>query len=195
MKNSKKFIVEKGKLKKYIDHLAVLDIGRKKRAEKRKEKLEIEKNKTFSDYDWQRLFDDGSLKVCELDKYIANYNIRSTHKLKKKDKVRLIQRHIAQASDMQLNDDQERDLEECTEEEIEIVSQHHSESDSSESSDDSGNDTVIADTCLSDPSSDESDEFNDENWADNSFDAGSLFTTTRSGRTATTWKAAEYVSF
>ena len=84
---SKKFIVEKGKLKKYIDHLAVLDIGRKKRAEKRKEKLEIEKNKTFSDYDWQRLFDDGSLlklKVCELDKYIENYNIRSTNKLKKK---------------------------------------------------------------------------------------------------------------
>jgi hypothetical protein len=64
-----------------FDHLAVLDVGRKKRAEKRKEMLEME----ISDYDWQKLFNDGSLskfKVCELDKYLRNYNIRSTHKLK-----------------------------------------------------------------------------------------------------------------
>ena len=33
---SKKYIVYKGKLKKYIDHLAVLGVERKKRAEKRK---------------------------------------------------------------------------------------------------------------------------------------------------------------
>jgi hypothetical protein len=195
---SKKYIVEKGKLKKYIDHLAVLDVGKTKRAEKRKEMLEMEKKKTFSDYDWQKLFDDGSLsklKVCELDKYLRNYNIRSTHKLKKKGKVRLIQRHIARASDMQLNDDQEKDLDEYTEEEIENESQSHSQIDSSESSDDSGDDIVIADTHLSNSSSDESNELNDDNRPDDSFDVGGLFTVTRSGRTATTWKAAEYVSF
>ena len=55
---SKKFIVEKGKLKKYIDYLAVLEIGRKKRAKKRKKALEIEKRKEFYDCDWQKLFED-----------------------------------------------------------------------------------------------------------------------------------------
>ena len=162
----KKFIVDKGKLKKYIDHLAVLDVGRKKRAEKRKEMLEME----ISDYDWQKLFNDGSLskfKVCELDKYLRNYNIRSTHKLKKKDKVRLIQRHIARASDMQLKDNRENDLEEYTEEEIENESQSYSEIDSSESSDDSGY-IVVADTHLSNSSSDESNELNDDNRPDDS---------------------------
>ncbi len=151
--------------------------------------LEMEKKKTFSDYDWQKLFNDGSLsrlKVCELDKYLRNYNIRSTYKLKKKDKVRLIQRHIARASDMQLNDDQEKDLEEYTEQEIENESQSYSEIDSSESSDDSGYDIVIADTHLSNSSSDESNELNDDNRPDDSVDVGGLFTVTRSGRTATT---------
>ena len=104
--------------------------------------------------------------MCELDKYLRNYNIRSTHKLKKKDKVCLIQRHIARASDMQLNDDQEKDLEEYTEEEIENESQRYSEIDSSESSGDSEYDIVIADTHLSNSSSDESNELNDDNRPD-----------------------------
>ena len=80
----------------------------------------------------------------------------------------LIQRHIARASNMQLNDDQEKDLEEYTEKEIENESQSYSEIDSSESSDDSGYDIGNADTHLSNSSSDESNKLNDDNRPDDS---------------------------
>ena len=77
------------------------------------------------------------------------------------------ERHIARASIMQLSDDQENDLEEHTEEEIENESQSYSEIDSSESSDDTGY-IVVADTHLSNSSSDESNELNHDNRPDDS---------------------------
>ena len=111
-------------------HLAVLEMKRKKRAEERKKALELEKRKEFSDYDWLKLFVDGSLsklKVYKLDKYLENYKIRNTYKLKKKDKVRMIQRHIAMTSDRP----QEKDVEAVTQREEESDSKSFSsESDS-----------------------------------------------------------------
>ena len=137
------------------------------------------------------MFDDGSLsklKVCELDKYLGHYKMRNTYRLKKKDKVRMIQRHIA----MTTNGLQENDVEAVIQQEEE--SDLKSDSSESDSAYDTGGNIVIADTHLSSSSSEESDELNRDFWPDESFDPGSLFTTTRSGRTATTWKAAEYVS-
>ena len=88
----------------------------------------------------------------------------------------MIQRHIAMTSDGL----QEKDVEAVRPTQREEKSDSKSLSSESDSSDDSGDDIVIGDTHLSSSSSDKSNELDQDVWADESFDAGSLFTT-RSG--------------
>ena len=91
---SKKFIVEKTRFRKYIEHLTDLEIKRKKRAENRKHLSEQEQQKTFLEYSWLELFGKGllsKLKVNVLDKYLSNYKLQGKLKLKKAEKVRIIQ--------------------------------------------------------------------------------------------------------
>jgi hypothetical protein len=49
-------------LKKYIEHLQILEINKRKRSEKRQVLLEEQKNKKFEDYDWSSLLREGTLK-------------------------------------------------------------------------------------------------------------------------------------
>ena len=103
---SDKFIVEKGKLRKYLEHLALLEVKRKKRLQQRHVETQKEREKVFSEYDWQKLIRDGSLpklKVCVLDKYLAHFNLKQRMKLKKAEKIRFIQMHIATTFGLQGN--------------------------------------------------------------------------------------------
>ena len=70
---SKKYMVEEMLLVKYIQHLKILDLNKRKRAEERKISKEHKSAKSFEEYDWPALFQEGLLKklnVRELNKYI-----------------------------------------------------------------------------------------------------------------------------
>lgn len=75
---SKTYIVELTSLTKYIDHLKLLEIKKRKRAEKRKIEKGQQNSKTFKDYDWTVLLKDGLVKklsVTELDKYLNHFGL------------------------------------------------------------------------------------------------------------------------
>jgi hypothetical protein len=87
---SKKYIVDRTLLKKYLDHLKVLEINRSKRAEKREIEKRQQNKKTFEDYDWPVLLKDGlvkKLRVAELDKYLNHFGLCKSLHLKKTEKV------------------------------------------------------------------------------------------------------------
>ena len=93
-----KYIVEEILLVKYIKHLKILDINKRKRAEQRKLSKDQKSAKSFEDYDWPALIQRGLLKklnVRELDKYISHYHLCQSINLKKTEKVNLITAHIA----------------------------------------------------------------------------------------------------
>ena len=57
-----------------------------------------EASKSYSDYDWEKLYKTGrlkNLKVCELDKYVQHYKL-TTRKLTKAEKLQLLSAHISQ---------------------------------------------------------------------------------------------------
>jgi hypothetical protein len=183
---SKKYIVDRTLLKKYLDNLKVLEINRSKRAEK----WEIEKGqqnkKTFKDYDWPVLLKDGlvkKLKVTELDKYLNHFGLCKSLRLKKTEKVKYISAHIASTM---LNQPFVPAQDKLT-----------ADSDTSDEeleSENSDNDLLFgetADMCMEsstdDMESDESDNDDDENVEE-------IFSKTRSGRITINWKASKYVS-
>ena len=81
-----------------MEHLQILEINKRKKAEKKQVYLTEQKNKTYKDYDWMTLFNNGSLnklKVNELDKYLHYHKLCKSLKLKKREKVNFIKAHIA----------------------------------------------------------------------------------------------------
>ena len=95
---SKKYIVDRTLLKKYLDQMKVLEINRSKRAEKREIEKGQQNKKTFKDYDWPVLLKDGlvkKLKVTELDKYLNHFCLCKSLHLKKTEKVKYISAYIA----------------------------------------------------------------------------------------------------
>ena len=191
---SKKF-VEKTKLIKYIEHLTYLEIKRKKRAENRKQLSEEEQQKTFLEYNWLELFEKGllsKLKVNVLDKYLSNYKLQGKLKLKKAEKVRIIQRHIA-TTHVELDAGiEDQPLIDMDQDELDTDQPCDTESENSElDSGDSANDIVLADTYLSHSSSGSE----EHETANDAIEANTLFTTTKSGRITTNtsnWRAAQY---
>ena len=183
---SKKYIVDRTLLKKYLDHLKVLEINRSIRAEKREIEKGQQNKKTFKDYDWPVLFKDGlvkKLKVTELDKYLNHFGLCKSLHLKKTEKVKYISAHIASTM---LNQPFVP-----TQDKLTVDSDTSDEELESENSD---NDLVFGDTadmCMEsstdDMESDESDNDDDENVEE-------IFSKTRSGRITTNWKASKYVS-
>ena len=90
---SKKFIVDKDLLRKYEEHVAVLQLKKRQRSDKRKELSEKEKRKGFVDYDWKKVYEDGSLNkvtVSVLDKYLLHYKLRRNLKPKKPEKLSIV---------------------------------------------------------------------------------------------------------
>ena len=69
---SKKFITDKLLLKKYIEHLRILEMNKRKRFEKRQVLLEEQKNKKFEEYDWLSLLREGALKKLKVNEPMTN---------------------------------------------------------------------------------------------------------------------------
>ena len=162
--------------------------------------VETEKEKVFSEYDWQKLMCDGSLPkltVCVLDNYLAHFNLKKRMKLKKAEQIRFIQMHIVTTFALQ-GSNQGPEGVGANELGMYLLEAPEDERDSAEEGDDSGEDIVLNDTHFSEASSeassdDNSDEDEDEDcWPDESFDPENLFTKIRSGRIATSWIASEY---
>ena len=141
------------------------------------------------------------LKVCVLDIYLAHFNLKKRMKLKKAEKIRFIQMHVATTFGLQGNNQGPEGVG-ANELGMYLLEAPEDEKDSAEEGDGSGEDIVLNDThfsealseALSEASSDDSsDEYEDEDcWPDESFDPENVFTKTRSGRIATNWKASEY---
>jgi hypothetical protein len=191
---SKKFIVEKTKLRKYTEHLTYLEIKRKKRAENRKQMSEQEQQKTFLEYNWLELFEKcllSTLKVHVLDKYLSHYKLQGKLKLKKAEKLCIIQRHIATTHMKLGTGGEDQPLVDMDQVDTDQPCDTESETNSELDSGDSANDIVLADTYLSDSSSGSE----EHETANDATEASTLFTTTRSGRitvNTTNWRAAQY---
>ncbi len=191
---SKKYIVEKTKLRKYIEHLTYLEIKRKKRAENRKQMSEREQQKTFLEYNWLELFEKcllSTLKVHVLDKYLSHYKLQGKLKLKKAEKLCIIQRHIATTHMKLGTGGEDQPLVDMDQVDTDQPCDTESETNSELDSGDSANDIVLADTYLSDSSSGSE----EHETANDATEASTLFTTTRSGRitvNTTNWRAAQY---
>ena len=54
-------------VRKYVDHMKLLELKREKRAKETAQKDEAESKKNYNDYDWKKMFHDGSL-----GKYLTN---------------------------------------------------------------------------------------------------------------------------
>jgi hypothetical protein len=95
---SKQYIVGVDLIEEYLQHLTNIELRKLKRKQE-KEKLKVnEASKSYSDYDWEKLYKTGrlkNLKVCELDKYVQHYKL-TTRKLTKADKLQLLSAHISQ---------------------------------------------------------------------------------------------------
>ena len=99
------------------------------------------------------LFEEGllsKLKVNVLDKYLSNYKLQGKLKLKKAEKVRIIQRHIA-TTHVELDAGiEDQPLIDMDQDELDTDQPCDTESENSElDSGDSANDIVLADTFLS----------------------------------------------
>ena len=178
---SKTFIVDEMLVKKYVDHLKILEINKKKRAEKRQLKTQQERNKKYEDYNWLAMFNDGLLKklnVSDLNKYLSHHRMMHSLKLRKAEKIRVIQGHIASHL-LNISEDN-------------ILLQENSDDsygESSSSADESSEDIVLNDT-LASMSESETEKSGDEFQAEENVE--DMFTTARSGRVTTNWRVLKY---
>ena len=72
------FACEKILMKKYVQHLQILEINKRKRADIRKIQQQEQESKRYEEYEWAKLFEEGELKklkVKELDKYLIHHNL------------------------------------------------------------------------------------------------------------------------
>lgn len=194
LKFSKEYIVEKSLVEKYVRHLEYLDIKRKKREEMRKLKKKEDENKSINDYDWEKLYQEGNLKLLKvkvLDLYLKEKSINVPKKMRKKGKIELITADIARAilssgaenSNKEAGHDEvdDEDIEKDGEEEEDVDDLYDSEEDS-----EAEDDLVLGEI------GDDSDEDREDDIEGSSMmsddEIVATTCTTRSGRTATTWK-------
>ena len=168
---SQKFIVDEALARKYVEHVKVLETNKRKRAEKKRLMAQLEKDRRYDEYDWISLFNDGLLKkltVADLNKYLLHNKMVHCLKLKKAEKVRIIQGHIVSTSNNEANFEEWEDGQDDV---------------SSISSNDSDYDIVLCDTNMSD----------DQQSSDDSGDnVENIFTKTRSGRIVTNWRISKH---
>ena len=179
-------------VKKYVQHLKILEINKRKRADIRKN--QEQESKRYEEYEWTKLFEEGKLKklkVQELDKYLIYHNLRKSLNLRRKEKVTLINSHIA-SSRLQTETPPQPD-------------DSYSDSDegvlSESGQSDSDDDIVLDDAAAASSSSDSSEEDEDETLEQMNHDDGAddesietIFTRTKYGRLATNWRASNFVS-
>lgn len=120
-----KYVVPENLVRNYILHLEHLNLMKEKRQREEKANKEARAEKKYEEYNWQDLYERRkilSLQVFELDKYIDHHRLSERgHKLKKKDKVSLVQAHIAMTTFANVREERELDLNEASEDEDDIV--------------------------------------------------------------------------
>ena len=92
---SRKFVVAEGFVKDYLEHVTLLDLKKDKRKKQRLAKKSAGASKTYQDYDWNAMFEDGSLgkqSKAVLDKYLKHHGLRTASN--KHGKLLEVQRHI-----------------------------------------------------------------------------------------------------
>ncbi|PFX31115.1 hypothetical protein AWC38_SpisGene4053 [Stylophora pistillata] len=92
---SDKFIVKPKFVVEYLTHLDMVDLKKKKRAEKREKESQKAKEKNYEDYAWKDLCEDPTKlkKLPELNKYLKHHRLEKYLKSTKSDKVKVITRH------------------------------------------------------------------------------------------------------
>ena len=105
--NIKQFSKEDA-VRKYVDHMKLLELKREKRAKEKAQKDQAESKKNYNDYDWKKMFHDGSLgklKVAVLDKYLNYHNLGNYSN--KKLKLEAINMHITRQLNVKFEEDEE----------------------------------------------------------------------------------------
>ena len=202
-----KFIVEKSFVLKRLAHLQVQETFKSKRKEQRIAKAAEEDNKQYKDYNWFALVDNnkfGKTRVKILDKYLVEHSMRSHLKLRKQEKVDLIKHHVLRRKlgmiaekpsitsnqsknhkEKQANITDDKSIKNDTEDDDEMISDTDSDIDEED-------DEVLDYFDDSRSENDNSDEDSDEGMElENDLDE--LFTKTRSGRIAGTWRISNYL--
>jgi len=194
----KKFVVSEGCVKSYLEHLKLLELKKEKRKKDKAEKKAAEKVRTYEDYNWIALLDDGSLSkqaVAVLDKYLKFHHLECRGN--KKAKLNRVQRHITHnlhaaeqnkadnysgyGSDTDTDESAESGLSSNEDEEEQILAELCSDEDEESGDDrnDEGFDSRMTELCADE----EEESGNDRN--DKEFDSRMETVTTRSGRIAT----------
>lgn len=110
-------MVAEAAVRKYVDHMKLLELKREKRLKENVRKTDAEAKKSYSDYDWSKMFHDGclaKLKVTVLDTYLNYHNIGRFPN--KKAKLEAINLHLAQVYELVDEDDQDNESEDQTDE-------------------------------------------------------------------------------
>lgn len=166
---SRKYLVSEECVKNYLEHLTLLDLKKVKRKKERLAKKSAEASKTYQQYDWNGMFNDGSLSkqtVAVLDKYLKHHGLRSVPN--KQGKLMEVQRHIIHQQQSQ-ESTQEEEYPLCSSEE-EAYSSYGEENDEI--------DYVLAEFGSSSEDEEDVESIDDDN-------ISIMVTTTRSGRRAT----------
>ena len=143
---SRHFIVDKELVREYLQHLVELQQMRNLRKLDRHQKRTEKQNKTFDDYDWELLAQNGQLQKLlssELDKYLNKFNL--SLKGKNADKVRRITAHVCYQKKEDIvsvvnndsnEDDTSSDFDEESDSDDDIILANHESDSSSEEDDD-----------------------------------------------------------
>ena len=95
---SSKFCVKEEYVVKYLQHLKNLELCQRIRTNERNQTKQLVMDKTYDDYDWSGLVEEGllpKLYVKELDRYLEHHGLEKSGK--KDDKIRAILCHMMQS--------------------------------------------------------------------------------------------------
>ena len=104
---SKKFLLTEDAIRKYVDHMKLLELKRAKRVKEKAQQADAESKKNYNDYDWKTMFRDaslGKLKAAVLDKYLDYHNLGKF--ANKKSKLEAINSHIIQQLSERVGEDE-----------------------------------------------------------------------------------------
>ena len=92
-----KYIVKTKLVLEYVKHLEVKEWKKEKKRNKTEENVKRAKEKMYSDYKWDNLVKDDKelkkLRVCELNKYLVHNGLHKYLKIRKPDKIHILQQH------------------------------------------------------------------------------------------------------
>ena len=199
---STKFIVERLHLHLHLEHLQLLQIRKEKKEERKKK--EKEKIVLYEDVKWAEASEKNTLSklpVKTLNLYFQKHDLSDQLSLRKPEKCKFIRDHIIfkQFQNNLVNEDEDDpDSDDEADEMIRVVGGSEpvingdptdgAESDQSDEEDDDSGDSGDSDSDDSEAELQQMDISDDE-----SSDLNEIFTHTRSGRVAKTWRASNFM--